>query len=85
MSSVGIIISRCKLTTMGTGAEFSFCVDNSDVAQDCISHCLNITTSTALIFVHTIDINPGCCPLAGWDILCTWYGSVRGCRGQSVC
>ena len=84
MSSVGIIIGRGKLTTMGTGAEFCFCVDNSDVAQDSICHCLNHTTSTAFIFAHTIDINPDGIPMAGWDILYTWYGSVMGCWGQSV-
>ena len=78
MLLVGIVIGRSKHTTMGMGAKFCFCVDNSDVAQDCISHCLNHTTPTAFIFVHTIDINPGGCPLAGWDISCTWYGSVRG-------
>ena len=79
MLSVQIAIGGCKFTTMGTGAEFCFCVDNSDVAQDCISCCLNQITSTAFIFAHTIHIKPDGCPLAGWHIMCTRYGSVSQC------
>ena len=83
MSLVQITIGGCKLTTMGTGTEFHFCVDNSDVAQDCISHCLNQITSTAFIFVHTVHIKPDGCPLAGWYIMCTRYGSF-GRRGWTM-
>ena len=80
MSSVRITIGGCKVTTMGTGTEFRFCVDNSDVAQDCISRCLNQITSTAFIFVHTVHINPDGCPLVGWHIMGTRYGSF--CRHE---
>ena len=83
MSSVLITIGGCKLTTMGTGTEFCFCVDNSDVAQDCTPLCLNQITSTAFIFVHTVHIKPDGCPLAGWYIMCTRYGSF-GRRGWTM-
>ena len=79
MSLVQIVIGGCKFTTMGTGAKFHFCVDNSDVAQDRISHCLSQITSTAFIFAHTVHIKPDGCPLAGWYIRCTRYGSVGQC------
>ena len=69
MSSIQIIISGSELTTMETGTKFGFCMDHSDVAQDCISHCLNHTTLSAFIFVHTININPGGFPLATQDDL----------------
>ena len=92
MSSVPIAIGGCKFTTMGTGAKFRFCVDSSDVAQDCISRCLNQITCTAFIFAHTIHIKPDGCPLAGWYIMCTRYGSVGQhgwtmgrCRGGCGC
>ena len=71
MLFIGIITDGSKLTTMGTGTKFGFCMDKSDMTQDSISCCLNHTTSTAFIFVHTININLVGFPLAGCDILQT--------------
>ena len=78
MLLIWIIIGGNRLTTMGTGTKFSFCMDKSDVTQDSISLCLNHTTSTALIFANSININPVGFPLAGCNILWTWWcGSFK--------
>ena len=71
MSLIGIITGGGNLTTMGTGTKFGLCMDESDMTQDSISHCLNHTTSTAFIFAHTININPVGFPLAGCSVLQT--------------